>query len=175
MKSLGFEQSLADACVLRLIESGSVSIVTVVHVDDIFAVGLKARCDRFCEDLNRLVPINNLGELWWYAGCRFSRDWDAGTLKISQQAFAENTAASFDVSSGRNTPLSTGLKLEEFNENEPVGDWPFRELVGCLMWLANQTRPDIANAVRAVARYANQPRELHWRTAIGILECLFYE
>ena len=61
MKSLGFGQSLADACVLRLIESGSVSIVTVVHVDDIFAVGLKARCDQFCEDLNRLVPINKWG------------------------------------------------------------------------------------------------------------------
>ena len=117
--------SLADACVLRLIESGSVSIVTVVHVDDIFAARLEARCDQFCEDLNRLVPINNLGEMRWYAGCRFSRDWDAGTLTISQQAFAENTAARFDVSSRRNTPLSTGLKLEEFNENEPVGDWPF--------------------------------------------------
>ena len=59
MKSLGFEQSPADACVMRLIESGSVSIVTV-HVD-IFAVGLKARCDQFCEDLNRLVPINKWG------------------------------------------------------------------------------------------------------------------
>ena len=173
MKSLGFEQSPADACVMRLIESVSVSIVTVVHVDDIFAVGLKARCDQFCEDLNRLVPINNLGRLRWYAGCRFSRDWDAGTLTISQQAFAENTAARFNVNSGRNTPLSTGLKLEEFDENEPVGDWPFRELVGCLMWLANQTRPDIANAVRAVARYANKPREVHWKTAIGILEYVF--
>ena len=98
--------------VLRLVESGSVSIVTVVHVDDIFAVGLKARYDQFCEDLNRLVPINNLGELQWYPGCRFLRDWDTGTLAISQQAFAENTAAKFDVSSGRNNPLSTGLKLE---------------------------------------------------------------
>ena len=56
MKSLGFEQSLADACVMRLVESGSVSIVAVVHVDDIFAVGRKARCDQFYEDLNRLVP-----------------------------------------------------------------------------------------------------------------------
>ena len=41
------------------------------------------------------------------------------------------------------------------------------------MWLANQTRPDIANAVRAVARYANQPREVHWRTAICIVEYVF--
>ena len=143
-------------------------MVTVVHVDDILAVGLTARCDKFCEDLNRLVPISNLGELRWYAGCRFSRDRDAGALTISQQAFAKNTAAKFDVSSGRNTPLSTGLKLEEFDKNESVGDWPFHELVGCLMWLANQTRPDIANAVRAVARYANQPRDKSFRV------CLFY-
>ena len=44
-------------------------IVTVVYVDVFFAVGLKARCDQFCEDLNRLVAINNLGELRWHAGC----------------------------------------------------------------------------------------------------------
>ena len=37
-KSLGIEQSPADACVLRLIESGWVSIVTAVHVDDIIEV-----------------------------------------------------------------------------------------------------------------------------------------
>ena len=66
-----------------------------------------------------------------------------------------------------------GLKLEEFHKNEPVGDWPFREFVGRLMWLANATRPDIANAVRVVARYANQPKEVHWRTAIGMLEYVF--
>ena len=36
------------------------------------------------------------------------------------------------------------------------------------MWLANQTRPDIANAVRAVARYTNQLRGVYRSTAIGI-------
>ena len=41
------------------------------------------------------------------------------------------------------------------------------------MWLANQTRSDIVNAVRAVARYENKPREMHWSTAIGILEYVF--
>ena len=41
LKSLGFEQTLADPCVFRLIEAGSVFIIAVVHVDDIFAVGRK--------------------------------------------------------------------------------------------------------------------------------------
>ena len=68
------------------------------------------------------------------------------------------------VSLGRTSPLEEGLQQTCF----------FRELVGCLMWLANQTRPDIANAVRAVARYTNSPRENHWKTAVGILEYVFF-
>ena len=41
------------------------------------------------------------------------------------------------------------------------------------MRLANKTRSDYANAVRAVARYENQPTEVHWRTAMGVLEYVF--
>ena len=54
--------------VIRLIDSGSASIVTVVHVDDIFAVEVKSRSDQFREDLNRLVPVNSLDELRRYSG-----------------------------------------------------------------------------------------------------------
>ena len=38
------------------------------------------------------------------------------------------------------------------------------------MWLPISTRPDIANAVRAVARYCAAPRAIHWKAALGILE-----
>ena len=37
------------------------------------------------------------------------------------------------------------------------------------MWLANQTRPDILNAVRTVARYSHAPKLLHWRAALHVL------
>ena len=64
------------------------------------------------------------------------------------------------------------LFLRSFGEDEFDGVWPFRELVGSLMWLANQTRPDISNAVRAVARFAHAPKHKHWKAARGILEYL---
>ena len=38
------------------------------------------------------------------------------------------------------------------------------------MWLSILTRPDIANAVRAVARYCTAPGAIHWKAALGILE-----
>ena len=47
-----------------------------------------------------------------------------------------------------------------------------REAVGSLMWLLNMTRPDITNAVRAVARYAHEPTERLWQAITKILPYL---
>ena len=137
---------MTDVCVFRLIEDGRVAITAVVHVDDIFAVGQKERCDRLCVDLNRTIPVKNLGDLKWYGGCRYSRDRKRGTLTISQQSFAQELVKKFRVTSVQSVPLKVGVKLEEFDENEETESWPFRELVGGLMWLALSTRPDISNA-----------------------------
>ena len=67
----------------------------------------------------------------------------AGLLTISQESLTEKIVKQFGVTVGRNTPLSTDVFPEE-----PDGVCPIRELSGSLVWLANQTRPDISNAVR---------------------------
>ena len=152
MRSLGFEQCAADACVMCLVENGVVSMVVVVHVDDLFSIGRKSRCDQFGRDLNQFVHITNLGELRLYAGCRFSRDFDSGTIAIPQQTVPEDMVEKFGVTCTKETPMVVGLRLDDFDPTEPNVDEPFRSLAGHLMWLVNQTRPDILNAVRAVAR-----------------------
>lgn len=169
MKSLGFKQCKADTCVMRLVDGGEVTMVVVVHVDDIFSIGRKSRCVRFGEDLNRYVPISNLGGLKRYAGCRFSRDLILGTVTISQQAVAERIVTKFRVSETKDTPMVVGLKLDEFVESGPNVDEPFRSPVGSLMLLANQTRPDILNAVRAVSRYSDDPKLLHREAALHVV------
>ena len=73
------------------------------------------------------------------------------------------------MTSVQNVPLRVELKLEEFDKEEETKSWPFRELVGGLMWLAISTRPDISNAVRSVARYCSTPKAIHWKAALGIL------
>ena len=42
--------------------------------------------------------------------------------------------------------------------------------MGSLTWLSISTHPDIANAVRAVARYCTAPRAIHWKAALRIFE-----
>ena len=53
-----------------------------------------------------------------------------------------------------------------------VVDVPFREIVGSLMWIANQTRPDSKYAVRTVARFSHDPTLTHYKVAQKILEFL---
>lgn len=167
--ALGFEQCKADACVFRLIEEGEVVLILVEHLDDIFAVGKKERCDKFEEDLGEMVPIKNLGELKWYSGCYYERDREAGRLTISQQTYTEELAERFGVEWGAAIPLSATCRLWDFEVDEPNVEFPFRTLIGSLLWLSLSTRPDISSAVRAVARYSSAPKMIHCKAALGIL------
>ena len=63
-----------------------------------------------------------------------------------------------------------GVRLDEFDQEEAEVEKPFRSLVGHLMWLANQTRPDILNAVRAVRRYSHSPKRVLEKAALHILQ-----
>ena len=182
LKTLDFQQCLVDACVFRLVEEGRVAIIAVVHVDDIFAVELKSRCDVFGDELNRMAPVKNLGELRWYGGCHYTREREMGTLTISQKTFADEIVKTFCVTSTQGVPVRVGVKLEDFDEDEIIKNWPFRELVGSLMWLSVSTHPDISNAVRAALRGTVQRREpftgrqplASWNTLMGIVSTVLH-
>ena len=78
----------------------------------------------------------------------------------------------FDVHSTSNIPTSPGADLGPKRKDEAGGDWPVREAVGSLLWLSTMTRPDITNAVRAVARYAHERTERLWKPITKILSYL---
>lgn len=63
---------MTDEFIFRLTEEGPVSITEFVHVYDIFAEGPKYRCHRLFAHSNRMVPVNNLGELKCYGQCHLS-------------------------------------------------------------------------------------------------------
>ena len=66
----------------------------------------------------------------------------------------------------------TVVDLRHLRDEEPAVDTNFREIVGSLMWIASQTRPDISNAVRAIARLSHDPKGRHVKAARKILEYL---
>ena len=123
--------------------------------------------------LNETFPTNNLGEWTWYDGCGIETDVELCLVKLSQEAYVENLMKRFDVQSISDVPaFSPGANLGPKQHDEPGGDWPVREAVERLMGLSTMTRPDIANAVRAVERYAHKHTERLWQAIMKILSYL---
>ena len=84
------EQCRTDPCVFRMVVDGKVELIMAVHVDDIVIAGSDETCKDFHAALVTKFPTNNLGELTWYTGCAFKRDWELGTLEITQKSFIES-------------------------------------------------------------------------------------
>ena len=174
LTSNGFEQCKSDPCVLRLLDrkTRKIKMILAVHVDDMILAGNEKDCDWLQKTLSEVFPVNNLGPLTWYTGCSFERSADGSSVKISQTAFIDKLVERFDIHNTSPTPAFTNRKLRARSEEETSGDWPYREAVGALMWVGTMSRPEIANAVRDVARYANDPGRKHWESVRRILKFL---
>ncbi|GBO06102.1 Retrovirus-related Pol polyprotein from transposon TNT 1-94 [Araneus ventricosus] len=74
-------------------------------------------------------------------------------------------------------PISKGVVFtrsqcpQTNHEREEIAEFPYRNLIGCLSFLANRTKPDIGYAVNILSRYQNNPGKEHWK---GLLRLLGY-
>ena len=66
----------------------------------------------------------------------------------------------------KSVPISSSIKLTK-DEGEPLNKekYGYSQLVGSLMYLTVCTRPDIAQAVGALAKYMAAPTLIHWAAA----------
>ena len=163
---------MVDPCVFCLMVAGDVVAMLVFHVDDIKIAATEMVTEVVVSALNQRFPTKHLWEVEWYMGSEYKMDREKGTLDISQTRFIQNVLNRFCVSKSSPIPVTPSLDLRHVSEEETVVDVPFREIVGSLMWIASPMRPDIANAVRAVARFSHDPKPIHYKAAQKILKYL---
>lgn len=66
------------------------------------------------------------------------------------------------------TPSDPNQSMNSFEESDK-SNYPYRELIGSLMYLAIGTRPDIAHSVSVASRFLESPTVVHERAAKRIL------
>ena len=166
-----FEQCLVDPSVFRLILNGAVVAMLVVHVDGIKIAATKEVTDSVVGD-HKGFPTKHLREVIWYMGREYKRGREQGTLENSQTQFIRNIVERFGITKTSPIHVSPSLDFGPMSDEDPVVDARYHEMVGSLMWTANQTRSDIANAVRAVARFSYDPKQVHVKAARKTIEYL---
>ncbi|OUC41357.1 integrase core domain protein [Trichinella nativa] len=170
LRSFGLNRLKNEPCIYFLWKN-KIFLAVGVYVDDLLILSnnesskneLKmALCERF--------KMKDLGKAHWCLGIRIMQDVENGTLSIDQEQYIEELLHRFRMSDckGVKTPLDHNQALskammprsdEEIKQMHAV---PYREAVGCLVYLSQSCRPDICHAVAIVSRFSDNPGKAHW-------------
>lgn len=113
--------------------------------------------------------MTDCGEAKYFLGMKFSHEKDS--IKISQSEAVAKILVKFGMENcnGINTPLDKNTNL---TRSEIKTKYPYRELVGSLMYLMTCTRPDLCYVVGYLSRFQEYAGEEHWIAAKRVLRYL---
>ena len=165
-----FIKSDADDCVyvkFEKIEGEEYFIIFVVYVDDM--IPISNNTDLLLREKSkirrRFAMVDN-GDVGHLLGMQIMRDRTRRMLTISQKCYFEGILSRFNMENCNpvDTPMETGRKFRKLSDDDvPFNDVQlYQQAVGCLMYAATTTRPDIAAAIGILAQYMSAPSTDHW-------------
>lgn len=174
LQRMGFSASETDpGLFIKNMEEDNVYILA--YVDDILiAAKSKDSVKTVKTILMTTFDARDLGDASYFLGWEIKRDRAKRTLKVSQTKMTTNLIIKYgmDNAKTKTTPLSPANKLTKQGEPLDTSTYGYSELIGSLLYLSVCTRPDIAQAVGALARYMSKPTTDNWTTAKGVLKYL---
>lgn len=172
----GFTPSNIDPC---LFMKGD--MICVVYVDDTILCGPSSDA---LEAEIRGLGVNNLeqrhafqlrneGEVGDFLGIRIEKERN-GNFKLTQTGLIDKVIAAADMidCNAIATPTSKEA-LGSDKDGEPMSEkWKYSTVVGMLLYLSGNTRPDITFAVHQCARYSHCPKQSHAKAVKRIIRYL---
>jgi Reverse transcriptase (RNA-dependent DNA polymerase) len=157
--SLGFIQCFFEPCMLI-----RRNLMIIIYVDDA-GISAKHECDidHLIEDLTGLgFELKKEGSFVEFLGIKFTRHTD-GSVELTQKELTEKILRAtnmMDCNPNRTPAREQGLGDDP--DGAPMAEsWSYPSIVGMMIYLSTNTRPDIAFAVSQVARFNRQPKQSH--------------
>jgi len=173
LEALGFQASSADPS-LFIKRSGVDTAYILVYVDDmLIAAQHRATVQHIKQQLMSAFEAHDLGEASTYLGISISRDRNARKLSMTQQRMTDSLLSEYGMEEARprGTPITPGTQLRK--DGQPLSQpHSYSQLIGSLMHLSVCTRPDLSQAVGALARFMAAPTVAHWEAALGVVRYL---
>ena len=176
MLKQGMKRCKSDACVFVITTNDSVGIL-IVYVDDIAAIASNRRMRATLRAiLQKNFEIKFLGPMSYMLGIRFTRNTE-GTLCLDQEVYIKKVLEKFKMTDCKPVampavPGNTMTRDQTQDSDRELTKIPLRELVGCLSYIANGTRPDICHAMNSVAQHTANPTLEDWTAAKRVLRYL---
>lgn len=156
IEKLGFKPSNADPCLYFNNVNGRKMILALYVDDGLVAASDQQELDEFLSKLKDEFKIRS-SEANYFLGLEIQRSSDG--IKISQEAYAKKMLEKFGFSECKpvSTPMEKGSASIDKNEIIDEKDFPYRRVVGSLMYLMIGSRPDLAFSVGFLSRSLENP------------------
>lgn len=174
IESMGFTESTADPG-LFIKPSSSSPAYLLIYVDDILVITANTTTlSSIKTQISAAFDTRDLGPAAFFLGIDIIRDRTTKTIKLTQTRHTVDLLSKFSMQESKpfDTPSSTAIKLTADGEPLDTEEHTYSTLIGSLMYLSSCTRPDIAQAVGALARYMSTPTTAHWTAAKHVLRYL---
>ena len=179
MLRMDFIRSKVDPCLYYrpTPTSGGDFLFVAVFVDDlVISCSCLQQIAMFKRQLEDNYDMKDLGPLEYCLGIKISRD-SSGRITLNQSKYIDDVMARFGLQNAHSepTPMKQGLKLTKAMSPTTPDDiakcakFPYREIVGSLMYLMISTRPDIAYAVGQLSMFLNNAGPEHHAAALHLL------
>jgi hypothetical protein len=170
----GFTEGHADpGLFVRNGGSGNSATYILVYVDDLLVASRSLQqVQHIKSKMLQHFKGKDLGEARTFLGMEIARDRTRGTLTLTQRAYTRQLISSFSMQHAKplSCPMSTCDKLD--GQGEAAGVDRYSELVGSLMYLCTQTRPDIAYVTGVLARHMQAPTKQLMTAAKNVVRYL---
>lgn len=153
----GSVQSENDKCLYR-IKNGKEILYILVHVDDILIAGNSNRlANQVSKQINSKFELKDLGLVRHYLGIDVKRNVD-GSYSIGQSRYIEKIVGEAGLTNAKISkfPIDTGYYKLDHTKKLASND-EYRKLIGMVLYLATNTRPDIAATVAILSRKVSCP------------------
>lgn len=151
------------------------SLILLLYVDDIVLFGLnKDSVQKGIKLLQNHFDLKILGKTRKLLGVQFE---EGECMCINQTAYIEEIQDRFKSFKApiSSLPISKGIIFSKTQspqtntEQHEMMKYPYRNLLGCLSYLASHTRPDISYAVNIMSQFQANPGIFHWNGLLRIL------
>lgn len=144
--------------------TGKKKIFLILYVDDILVIGHDSNeIELVKRSLAKGFDMTDGGEISSFLGMKIERNLQRRTMRISQRRYLEALLDRFNMADCKasSIPMECRLRLDKGTEENRTNK-PYRELIGCLMYVALTSRPDLLAAVNYYSQFQSCPTDMHW-------------
>ena len=170
LKSIKFKQTFSDPCVF-IGEKEEAIVYLAIYVDDILILSPSTiAAEQVIVQISSKFEITVSSEITSFIG--FELSLENGNIFLNQTSFIKELLQRFNMTECKsvNVPMQPDIDLKMSKDCDD--SFPYRQLIGALLFLCRLTRPDISFAVGKLSQFANNYGKEHWEAGKNILRYL---